>query len=254
MRHGRHPKVHTPLYSFEQKSIVVFPTMRSSVISSVASGSPVATAKISQVLIVDDSEFVRSVIGKALEAQLNLKVCAEAADGPEAIEKAKALLPEIMVVDLAMPTMNGLEVASTVRKHLPEAIIILITVHENALGQAIGSSVALKTGINAAVSKHQGIGKLIAVIQELIKESQAATFPAPQSGAPPAYDLFRIEQDGQMRWLEAVGALEVAKARIQILGATSPGRYLVFSQATENKLPFEVNSQGTLTALSDLRL
>lgn len=211
--------------------------------------APLAASTISRVLIADDSEFVRSVIRQALETQLNLKVCAEAADGPEAIETAKALLPDVIVLDLAMPTMNGLEVATTLRKHLPEAIIVLITVHENALGQAIGSSVAAKTGINVALSKHQGIGKLVQTIQELIRQSQAPLFPAPESASPPAYDLFRIEPDGQMRWLEAVSALELAKARIQILGATAPGRYLVFSQATENKLPFEVNSQGILTAL-----
>jgi CheY-like chemotaxis protein len=223
--------------------------MQGPVTNSVAGEAPLAAAKISRVLIADDSEFVRSVIRKALETQLNLRVCAEAADGPEAIERAKALLPDVIVLDLAMPTMNGLEVGTTLRKHLPESIIVLITVHENALGQALGSAVAAKSGINIALSKHQGIGKLVATIQELVKQAQAPVFPLPESASPPAYDLFRIEPDGQMRWLEAVSALDLAKARIQILGATAPGRYLVFSQATENKLPFEVNSQGTLTAL-----
>lgn len=222
-------------------------------LSSAAPAPALASARISHVLVVDDSEFVRSVIRKALETQLNLRVCAEAADGPEAIEKAKALLPDVVVLDLAMPTMNGLEVASTLRKHLPESIIILITVYENSLGQAVGSSVAPKTGINAALSKHEGISKLVTTVQDLIKQTQAPAYPVPEASPNPPYDLFRIEADGQMRWLEAVSALEVAKARIQILGATAPGRYLVFSQATENKLPFEVNSLGALTALSDLR-
>jgi len=207
------------------------------------------------VLIADDSEFVRGVMRKAFETQFNLKVCAEAADGPEAIEKARALQPDVVILDLAMPTMNGLEVAATVRKYLPLAIIVLVTVYENALGKAVGSSVAPKTGINAALSKHQGVTNLIATVQELIKQSQETLpFSASDFAPPPTYDLFRIEPDGQMRWLEAVPALDVAKARIQILGAASPGRYLVFSQATENKLPFEVDSQGTLTSLSHVHL
>lgn len=226
--------------------------MQSPITSALTNAPPVGVTRVSQVLIVDDSEFVRSVIRKALETQLNLKVCAEAADGPEAIEKAKSLLPDVIVLDLAMPTMNGLEVASTLRKHLPETIIVLITIYENALGQAVGSSAASKTGINAALSKHEGIGKLVATVQELLKQSQASELPEPEPASHPAYDLFRIEPDGQMRWLEAVSALEVAKARIQIIGATAPGRYLVFSQATENKLPFEVNSQGAITALLDI--
>jgi CheY-like chemotaxis protein len=210
-------------------------------------------ARISQVFVADDSEFVRGVIRKAVETQLNLKVCGEAGDGPEAIDKAKTLLPDVVILDLAMPTMNGLEVATTLRKHLPEAIIILVTVYENALGRAVGSTAAMKTGINAALSKHEGINKIVATIQELITRSQAPDLPEPSAPPAAAFDLFRIESDGQIRWLEAVPDLHTAKARLQILGVSAPGRYLVFSQATENKLPYEVNSQGVLTSIPQIR-
>ena len=51
----------------------------------------------------------------------------------------------------------------------------------------------------------------------------------------PPLDVFRVEKDGKLRWLEAAETLEIAKARIEILGAMSPGEYVVYSQKTGHK-------------------
>jgi chemotaxis response regulator CheB len=60
-------------------------------------------------LIIDDSPIMRKTLRQALERQAGWEVCGEAADGREGIEKAQQLKPDLIVLDLAMPVMNGLE-------------------------------------------------------------------------------------------------------------------------------------------------
>jgi len=56
----------------------------------------------------------------------------------------------------------------------------------------------------------------------------------------PPFDIFRAEKDGDLRWLEAARDLETAKTRVQILGTTVPGEYLIFSHVTGNKISIKV--------------
>lgn len=68
--------------------------------------------KVRTILLVDDSDFERVIIRSALEGLTNFQVCGEASNGVEGIEKAIALRPDLVVMDLAMPLMNGLEAAT----------------------------------------------------------------------------------------------------------------------------------------------
>src|SRR3977135_293404 len=86
-----------------------------------------------RILLADDSECVRSIIRKSLETQPLLRVCGEAVDGMDAIEKANQLRPDLILLDLAMPRMNGMETASVLRQALPDIPIVLLTVHGNVL-------------------------------------------------------------------------------------------------------------------------
>jgi DNA-binding NarL/FixJ family response regulator len=116
-----------------------------------------------RILIVDDGDSVRDIIRIFLEKE-GFQVCGEAADGLEAIEKAKALRPDLIVLDLAMPGMNGIEAASVLNGTMPGVPIIVLTMYEEFLG----GSLASVNGIKAVVSKTDTLTKLVARVKELL--------------------------------------------------------------------------------------
>src|ERR1700720_1422717 len=79
------------------------------------------------ILIVDDSYAIRSATRHFLETQTEFAVCGEATDGIDAIEKTRHLTPDLIILDLAMPRMNGLEAARKLRAMSVKAPIILFT-------------------------------------------------------------------------------------------------------------------------------
>src|SRR5260370_41634465 len=81
------------------------------------------------VLIVDDNAVVRSSLRCLFESYPEFEVSGEAENGQDAIDKAERLKPDLIILDLAMPVMNGLEAAPELRKMLPDARLILFTAH-----------------------------------------------------------------------------------------------------------------------------
>jgi len=79
------------------------------------------------ILIVDDHEIVRQSLRSLLSSRPEWKVCGEAADGLQAVEKAKTLRPDVVLMDISMPGMNGLEATRILRRELPESKIIIIS-------------------------------------------------------------------------------------------------------------------------------
>jgi len=116
-----------------------------------------------RVLLIDDGDAVRDVIRIFLEKR-GFQVCGEAADGVEAIEKAKALKPDLIILDLAMPRMNGMEAASVLSSIMPSVPIVLLTMY----GDFMGASLAAASGIKAVVSKTDGLDKLVDRVQFLL--------------------------------------------------------------------------------------
>jgi DNA-binding NarL/FixJ family response regulator len=117
------------------------------------------------ILIVDDSDTCRKITRLFLESQLGLEVCGEAVDGVDAIEKARALKPDLVVLDLAMPRINGVEVASVLRAMMPRVPIVLFTMYDDTVGRAL----ALCAGANIVVSKPDGGWKLIECVRSLLQ-------------------------------------------------------------------------------------
>jgi DNA-binding NarL/FixJ family response regulator len=97
------------------------------------------------------------------------EVCGEAADGVEAIEQAKKLKPDLIVLDLVMPRMNGAEAASILSQTMPDVPIVLLTLYQNMLGSALGSAV----GVKAVLDKTEGLDKLVACVRSLLKIESA---------------------------------------------------------------------------------
>jgi DNA-binding NarL/FixJ family response regulator len=101
---------------------------------------------------------VRSV----LESQTKHQVCGEAIDGVDAIEKANALKPDLIVLDLAMPRMNGLEAAMALKSAVPRPWIVLFTMHGKSLGPSLTSNV------DAVLCKPDGINNLASCVQSFL--------------------------------------------------------------------------------------
>ena len=116
------------------------------------------------ILIVDDSDTVRKVIRLFLESQLGLEVCGEAVDGVDAIEKAEKLKPDLILLDLAMPRMNGVEAASVLKGLMPWVPIVMFTLYKE-LGNALTST----SGIDAVLSKPDGGWKLVDCVRSLLQ-------------------------------------------------------------------------------------
>ena len=80
-----------------------------------------------RVLLADDHELVRRLLRRALAAHPGLELVGEASDGSEAVELARELAPDVVVLDLAMPYKDGLQVAGELRSHLPACAIIVFS-------------------------------------------------------------------------------------------------------------------------------
>jgi DNA-binding NarL/FixJ family response regulator len=80
-----------------------------------------------RVLVVDDFEPFREVVRLTLAERPELEIIGEASDGPEAIQKAVELKPDLILLDLGLPTMNGIEVARRSRELVPESRIIFFS-------------------------------------------------------------------------------------------------------------------------------
>jgi CheY-like chemotaxis protein len=123
------------------------------------------------VLIADDSANIRVLLRTFIETQTGFKVCAEAKSGVEAIEKAKELLPDVALLDLAMPDLNGIEVASVLKRAVPGIKLILFTMKVDGLGRSLASAI----GIDFILSKEESITKLTEHLKSLIPASAAAS-------------------------------------------------------------------------------
>ena len=84
------------------------------------------------VLLVDDHPVVRKGISSCLAQLPHFLVVGEAADGPEALAKARELLPDIMLLDIDLPKMSGLAVADVVRKELPNIKVLILSMYQRA--------------------------------------------------------------------------------------------------------------------------
>jgi two-component system, NarL family, nitrate/nitrite response regulator NarL len=109
------------------------------------------------VLIVDDSESVRISIRALFEAEQDFSVIGEAVNGLDAIGKAEELLPELIILDLSMPIMNGLEAAETLKSSLPTTPIFVLTAH----GGPEVDRAARAAGVDAVYSKGENLQKMV---------------------------------------------------------------------------------------------
>jgi CheY-like chemotaxis protein len=122
------------------------------------------------ILIVDDNSAIRSLLRSLIE-QAGFAVCGEAENGRKAIEQALQLKPDLILLDLQMPEMNGAEAASVLKHRLPEVPIILFTLHADDIGDHMRQALH----VEEVISKSDGMGTLVESTNRLLRLSHYET-------------------------------------------------------------------------------
>lgn len=121
------------------------------------------------VLIVDDSAPIRKVIRELFSRETDFHVCGEADNGQKAVEMAQRLHPSLIITDLSMPVMNGLEETRILRQLLPDTAIIMYSVHVDPFVERE----AMAAGASAALRKSDVVALLISRARDLLSERAA---------------------------------------------------------------------------------
>jgi DNA-binding NarL/FixJ family response regulator len=122
-----------------------------------------------RVLVVDDNPQVRQGLCEVFKREADFDVCGEAENGREAIDKANSLQPDLIVMDLSMPVLNGLEALRLLKDVMPNVPVIIYTAHS---GQIVESE-ARAAGAAATISKSENVALLVRTIRSLLDEIAA---------------------------------------------------------------------------------
>jgi DNA-binding NarL/FixJ family response regulator len=126
-----------------------------------------------RILVADDHSSVRRYICSVLEAEEGWEICGEATNGREAVEMAVELKPDIVVLDLSMPELNGLTAARQILKQSPWTDVLILTLHH---GDAL-TRAALESGAGACVLKTD-LQRLVAEVRNLARTNPRTSLAA----------------------------------------------------------------------------
>ena len=118
----------------------------------------------SRILLVDDNPSVRAAIRSFFLSETKFDVCGEAQDGLSALQKAKELRPDVIVMDLSLPLLNGAEVSAAVKSELSGIKVVAFSMYADELGKAIAPTFR----IDAMLPKALGVKALAETIERLL--------------------------------------------------------------------------------------
>jgi DNA-binding NarL/FixJ family response regulator len=151
---------------------------------------------MARILIADDSELVRKSLKALLAAQEDWQVCGEASDGQQAIQFAKQLKPDLLILDIAMPVLDGFHAAAEIVKREPTLPIIIYSLHESPQFELE----AKKVGARFVVSKSASSELLLKAVREVTAQLAKSVPEALLAPAGEAAELSidaKNESDGQ---------------------------------------------------------
>jgi DNA-binding NarL/FixJ family response regulator len=145
-----------------------------------------------RILVADDHHVVRAGLRALIESHSGWQVCAEAANGREAVEKAGQFKPDVAVLDIGMPLLNGVEATRQIRKRSPQTEILILTMHDSELL----IQEVLEAGAHGYILKDDADRNLIAAVDALRRHepylssrvSEAASKGFPVLGNGPETD------------------------------------------------------------------
>jgi len=121
------------------------------------------------VLIADDSASMRLSVRLLLQGRHTELVVREAVDGVDAIEKAKKSKPDLILLDLAMPRLNGAETATILKEDMPETPVILFTMYTDLVADSLCAAIGVDF-----ISKADGVSKLLERVDALLPPDTAS--------------------------------------------------------------------------------
>jgi DNA-binding NarL/FixJ family response regulator len=116
------------------------------------------------VLIVDDNLSIRRGLSELFQREEDFDVCGDAENGREAVEKAQQLHPDLILLDLSMPVMNGLDAARVLKRVMPEVPVIMYS----AFCDSFTETEARSAGVSALVSKSERMSVLLGKARNLV--------------------------------------------------------------------------------------
>ena len=119
-----------------------------------------------QILIADDHGATRRIVGELLKSHDGWEVCAAVENGQQALLKATEFRPDIIILDLAMPVMDGLQAAREIAKVLPSVSVLVYTLHDASWIEME----AKRAGVRRIISKTQSAEALISAVEPLLKK------------------------------------------------------------------------------------
>jgi DNA-binding NarL/FixJ family response regulator len=128
-----------------------------------------------RLLVADDHDIVRNGVRTLLEEKPGWEVVAEAADGREAVEKAKLVRPDVTILDLNMPELNGLEAAREILRSVSTKVLILTMCHSDQLIRQV-----LEAGAQGYLLKSDAAGDLVSAVDALRQNKTFFTFKVAQ--------------------------------------------------------------------------
>jgi len=117
-----------------------------------------------RILVVDDNELIRRQIRKILESDQQLEICAEAENGTDAVEKTRRYCPDLVLIDVFMPKMNGLAAVREIKNTSPNLPVLVFTLHDSGEIQIESQ----KAGADAFLLKANGGIKLLPTLHGLL--------------------------------------------------------------------------------------
>lgn len=121
------------------------------------------------VLIADDNAFVRTALYEIFEREPDLHVCAVVENGREAVEEACRLRPDLIVLDLTMPVMSGLDAARTLRQTMPDVPIVVYSSTPDEVPERVAKAI----GISGLISKSDRVSVLINTVRGALHQKAA---------------------------------------------------------------------------------
>jgi DNA-binding NarL/FixJ family response regulator len=116
-----------------------------------------------RILIADDHEIFRKGLRSLVESAPGWEVCGEAANGVEALEEARKLAPDVIIMDIGMPYLNGLDATKQIRKELPQIRVLVLSQHDSSPML----TAAIDAGASAYITKAQAAHDLLTALERV---------------------------------------------------------------------------------------